>query len=136
MKRIFTKGLSRLGLVLSLSFLPLLGQAQSDSLKNASFTPGMGLGVGGGLKGISAQLSYYFHPHWNLRGEINGLRIEDLSVEVNFSGQVLSAVGNLDLLNGALILDYFPAPERSSFHLFAGLSHAFRQRMQGRGFYA
>lgn len=119
-------------LCLTLLF-PFILSAQKDSLYE--YTPGFGFGVGGGLKGLTGQVSYHFHERWNLRAEVSGLRVEDLTVDIVFSGQTLRTVGNLDLLNTALVLDFFPAPKTSSFHFFGGLTYAVNSRMQGRGLY-
>lgn len=114
--------------------------AQSDTatLRKKSpvvFSPGFGLGFGAGIKGATGQLSYHFKKELSLRAEVNGLTLEDLTVDIVFSGQTLRTVGNLDLLNTSLILDYFPNYEYSSFHFFAGISYANNARMQGRGLY-
>lgn len=117
--------------------LELHGQANesTDKGNTDTFSRGFGLGFGVGLKGFTAQLSYAFHPNLYLRAEVHGLKIEDLTVDLTFSGQTLRTIGNVDLLNTGLILDYFPAPATSSFHFFLGLSYASNQRMQGRGLY-
>ncbi|WP_421751818.1 hypothetical protein [Croceimicrobium sp.] len=99
------------------------------------FNKGWGLGFGAGLKGLTAQVSYHFIPELSVRAELSGIRVEDLTLDIDFSGQTLRTIGNLDLLNTALVLDYFPNYEASSFHFFAGISYAFTNRMQGRGLY-
>lgn len=125
--------MNMLRLILFSALLAFSAQAQQDSLYQ--YEPGFGFGFGGGLKGLTAQVSYHFQEHWNLRAEVNGLRVEDLTVDISFSGQTLRTVGNLDVFITGLALDFFPAPQKSSFHLFAGLSYAVNNRMQGRGLY-
>jgi hypothetical protein len=71
---------------------------------------------GAGTDGISAGVGYSFNSYANVRAELGGFGLSH-----GFTAGDLHYDGNLKLINGALLGDFFPAPSVFPIRLTAGI---------------
>jgi opacity protein-like surface antigen len=71
---------------------------------------------GGGTEGVGAGLGYSFNQYTNVRAEVDGF-----SLSHNFTAGDLHYDAKVNLIHGALLGDFFPAPSVFPIRLTAGI---------------